>query len=916
MSYELPENAINEFYAEAEEIIARATSHLTSLESQGYSEERIDSLYRDIHTLKGSAQLFGFSGVGIIGHTLESSLEPIRRKKVGLSNELVTESLACLDLIDRMLKDPATSKIDGPMVAEIIETVGRVTQVALDLFNANFKYRDYQRPPLDDYQKDLIRFREALKNKRLERNSASKADPAKGNPPDSVVAKSSKPESTEIPPRQEQAEVAETHSAELATIRVQVGLLDRLMNLIGEMVLVRNQVLQYNQKNEDYEFHKLSQKLDLVTSELQEDVMKTRLQPIGTILTKFQRVVRDLARELNKKIELHLKGTETELDRSLLEAIKDPLTHIIRNSCDHGLESPEARIKSGKRETGNIVVNAFQEGGQVIIDITDDGRGLNLPKILQIAIEKKLVPVEKAQLLSDREIALLIFAPGFSTADQVSSLSGRGVGMDVVKTNIEKIGGFVDLSTEPNKGTKIRLRIPLTLAIVPAMMIKTGGENFAIPQIKLHELLLVNQEGDGAQIETLQGHPVLRLRGEILPIVFLNEALKLNWNENKSESLKTHLNVVVLSGEGRPFGVVVDEIRDTADIVVKPLPKFIKNLNLYSGATIMGDGSVSMILDVLGLAEKAHVLAAAHKKEMAGAGLLDKKSSIMSDSQEMLFFDLNVPGQFCLPLALVQRLEEFSAEQMISSGAETIVQYRDTILPIINLNTVLGLGEESETATKQDNQKFPVIVITKRRRLFGIRVNRIHDVINLKSEIEPALQSTHGILGNIINGTHIATVVDALGIIEHQLGEPDGMPETVKAPIRPPFKKGSVRILLAEDSPFFMKQIQRLLESYQCEVVHAPDGDAALKILKSSKPNRFQLVISDIEMPMMTGYELAEEIRADERWKAIPLVALTTRFSEEDYKRGMAVGFTHYLEKINPDELINTIAKEVEGVSA
>jgi two-component system chemotaxis sensor kinase CheA len=936
MSNGIPESAMGEFFSEAEEIIARVNLNLAKFESSGRSEDIIDSLYRDIHTLKGSAQLFGFSGIGIIGHALEACLEPVRSKHIALADDLVNMAYACMDFIGRIIKDPEKDLKKDPSCAREIELfVAGLVEVATEAINGNYKFSSGATLPIDDhvqYRQELKRFlpteyspdstfvgvsqpssaKALLGQSKTNTNSHPKALLLSDASEKPMSQAPSTKEPISIKPKID-SENNDGSTSESSTIRVQINLLDRLMNLVGEMVLVRNQVLQYNQKNEDYEFLNLSQRLDLVTSELQENVMKTRMQPIGSVLTKFQRVVRDISRELNKQIEFTVKGAETELDKSLLESIKDPLTHIIRNSCDHGLESADDRRSAGKSETGHVLVRAFHEGGQVVIEITDDGRGLNLPKILAKAVEKKIVPAEKANSLSEREVAQLIFAPGFSTADQVSAISGRGVGMDVVKTNIEKAGGIVDLSTEMGKGTTLRLRIPLTLAIVPAMIVCSGKQFFAIPQVKLQELVRVDMDGDGPKIEFLQGQPIFRLRGQLLPLIFINNILNLTENPDHSESQVRILNIVVLAGDGDPFGLVVDEIRDTADIVVKPLPQFLKRLNVYSGATIMGDGTVSLILDVVGVAEKANIQTGTNKKATQEAQALATSRNVNQETQELLFFELNGLGKYCLPLILVQRLEEFSRSQIESSGKERIVKYRNSILPLISLNAYL---KTKPAESSEISEKISVIVVSKRRRLFGIEVNQIFDVINLSSEIETPLQETPGVLGNVISGDEIATVVDVLGIIEDIIGsDPAGIQGAQKT-ITPLKSKKPLRILFAEDTPFFVKHVQKILTDLNIECVHALDGEAAMKILRSSTPEKFDLILSDIEMPNMNGFQLAEFVRKDAHWNKIPMIALTTRFREADVKKGLESGFNQYLEKLKADQLVEAIKTQLGGIVA
>jgi two-component system chemotaxis sensor kinase CheA len=951
----IPENALSEFFAEADEIIERVNNHLARVEHEGLNAETIDSVYRDIHTLKGSAQLFGFKNIGMVAHALEACLEPVRKKKTDLTNELLDQAFKCLDLIDRLLKDPDKDLDDDPGIRMEVQTlIPQLISIATSLFGGNHKVvnegvviaegnerlqlslnenqnvlgeikrevRQEQRVEAEHLIKQEITLKPGIdvrENKVEQQVVAKEAKPVKLNTvTENTMVAPNKQQISETPKAQEEAKRGKSESesqeggaGESSTIRVQVGLLDRLMNLVGEMVLVRNQVLQYSLKSDDYEFLNLSQRLDLVTSELQEDVMRTRMQPIGTILTKFQRVVRDLARDLGKHIDLTIKGSETELDKSLLEAIKDPLTHIIRNSCDHGLETIEERKKVGKAEVGHILIRSFHEGGQVVIEISDDGRGLNYQRILEKAVEKKIVAPEKAQQLSEREIGLLIFAAGFSTAEQVSAISGRGVGMDVVRTNIEKVGGIVDLNSVQGKGTTLRLRIPLTLAIVPAMIVKSGGELFAIPQVKLQELVRVDMDDDGPKVELLQGFPVYRLRGQLLPLVFMDEVFGLV-AANSDVNKKRIYNIVVLTGDGDPFGLVVDEIRDTADIVVKPLSQFLKKLSVYSGATIMGDGSVSLIVDVMGLGEKARVINTGMKKQELDALGASTAKVFGVQTQELLFFELNTPGRYCLPLALVQRLEEFNVSKVEVSGKERIVKYRDSILPIISLNEYMKFKPREDRKT----DKISVIVVTKRRRIFGIEVNQILDVLDVSTEIETPLKETAGILGSIIVGNQIATVVDVLAIIEDIISGDDLLPLTAR---RARKESSSVKaskplkILFAEDTLFFIRQVTKILETAGHEVFHVGDGELAYKQLRNSPVGTYDLIISDIEMPNMNGFDLAKTVRKDPNFSRIPMIALTTRFKESDVTFGRECGFNRYLEKIKTEQLLEAIREEVGG---
>ncbi len=525
----------DEFFAEVSEGLERISTTLIKMESDTGDIALLDSLYRDIHSLKGAVQLFGLVDASKLAHAMENSLEGVRGiEQFEMDKAHVSTLLMCTDLMNNSVQLQG----DESIKKEVEFMVGLLTP---------FGRGPKDSAPDSTVVSDPVRPEENTMNQ-----FSHSATPH-------TFQKTASPGSQDV----EKAE---------STIRVQVSLLDRLMTLMGEMVLVRNQVLQYSNKTDDLEFLNLSQKLDVVTSELQEETMKTRMQPIGNVLNKFQRVVRDLSCTLGKKISLSLQGVETELDKTLIEAVKDPLTHIVRNACDHGIELPHTRGMNGKAETGTISIRAYHEGGQVIVEVSDDGKGLSREKLLRKAIEKGIVDPQKVDKFSDREVYNLIFSPGLSTAEKVTNVSGRGVGMDVVKSNIEKIGGIVDISSVEGEGTKITLKIPLTLAIVPAMIIRSDNDRFAIPQVKLVELVRV----DLSSIEYVQGRPVYRLRGNILPLLNLKEILG-------SESIVHHneaINIVVLNSNNHFFGMIVDEILDTADIVVKPFSRDALRLKL------------------------------------------------------------------------------------------------------------------------------------------------------------------------------------------------------------------------------------------------------------------------------------------------------------------------------------------------
>lgn len=540
-----------------------------------------------------------------------------------------------------------------------------------------------------------------------------------------------------------------------SSIRVDVQLLDKLMNLVGELVLARNQILQLGSENLGSTFLETAQHLNLVTSDLQEGVMKTRMQPIGGIWSKFPRIVRDLSIECGKKIRLETEGKDTELDKTLIEAIKDPLTHIIRNSVDHGIEVPEIRRNRGKPEEGVLKLKAYHEGGQVNIEITDDGGGIDSSILKEKAISKGLVTVEQASKMNDRELVNLIFLPGLSTAKKVTNVSGRGVGMDVVKTNIEKIGGTVDIHTNKGEGTTLKVKIPLTLAIVPALIVSTGTNRFAIPQVNLLELVRIEKEQTKNSIKLVQGTPVYRLRGNLLPIVYLNNELGISNEEPDT----TAINIVVLNANGRQFGLVVEDICDSEEIVVKPLGNQLKGISAFSGATIMGDGSIALILDIMGLAQKTHVIRDNQEQSVAKTNgkLIESNQEI--ERETLLIFRIGHEGRSAIPLNAIARLEEFKSSDIEHSGSTEVIQYRDEIIPLLYLAKFF---DPNVSLVKKDI--IQAVIYTRQEKSVALVVDQILDIVEENITIKRSL-TRMGILGTIVVQDKVTDLIDMNGIV-------------------------------------------------------------------------------------------------------------------------------------------------------
>lgn len=870
----IPDSAVGEFIAECEEIVNRVADSLQIIEAKTHKKENLEALYRDIHSLKGSSYLFSYNTLGDIAHAMESSLEGVRDEVTIPSPALLDALFQCLNFIEAevhgLKSETKVESVELKMPALIKNLNDAAANLAMEIpapiVNQTAEFNS-KKPETLEIQKN---------------ESVMK-------PIDVIpVTESSHP------PKE-----AEGNSS----IRVSVSLLDNLMTLMGEMVLVRNQVLQFSSKSEDLEFLNLSKRLNVVTSEIQGEMMKTRMQPIGNILSKFNRVVRDLSHELKKEINLNLFGAETELDKSLLESIKDPLTHIVRNSCDHGIETPADRAKSGKSGTGTINIRSYHEGGQVVIEVSDDGKGLNREVLLKKGIEKGVVTQLQASNMTEKEIYNLIFAPGFSTAASITNVSGRGVGMDVVRTNVERIGGSVELNSVLGKGTTIKIKIPLTLAIVPALIIKCAGETFAIPQVKLEELVRVDQSSSESKIEYLHGTPVYRLRGNILPLVNLNEILNL---PEKSIDLNTVCNIAVLNADQCSFGMIVDEVQDTADIVVKPINRLLKSLHVYSGATILGDGSIALILDVLGISKVAQIgTENINAEEVRMRTAEDKRA----ENQEFLIVRLNSPTKHAIVLNYVHRLEEFKTKDIEYSGSQKVIRYGESILPIMSVSEHLGFGPTTHINSRE---VFPVVVIQKAGMLYGLEVEEIVDTLSTDVEPDTTLVKQAGIYGNINTSDELIVAIDPFELIgaayPSSLVKPAGHQSVESLTDLPSSQVFRIlNVLLVEDTVFFRKAVANVLKKAGHDVAFAVDGKDALEILEKN-PNKFDLVVSDIEMPRMNGFELAKAVRANQKIAGIPMLAVSSRADKTHIDKGLNAGFNIYLEKLKPNLLLNAVS--------
>lgn len=709
------------------------------------------------------------------------------------------------------------------------------------------------------------------------------------------------------------------------SIRVNVELLEGLMTTVSELVLTRNQLLQMVRHHEDSEFKVPLQRLSHVTTDLQEGVMKTRMQPIGNAWNKLPRIIRDLGNDLGKKIELKMLGADTELDRQVLEMIKDPLTHMVRNSGDHGLEGPEDRVAAGKPETGTVTLNAYHEGGHIIIEIADDGRGINIEKVKEKIVTNGLATEAELETYTDQQIQQFIFNAGFSTAEKVTNVSGRGVGMDVVRTNIEKIGGQIELRSEEGKGSTFIIKIPLTLAIVSALIVRCGPEKFAIPQLSVVELVRVSSASDH-RIEKVNETPVLRLRDRLLPLVSLPKLLNLGSDDLLSavENVPTDAPEAV-EGEGAEvveeaeavedaktrsltddaedsfivvaqvgpytFGIVVDAVYDTEEIVVKPVAPILRDISVYSGNTILGDGSVIMILDPNGIATATGNISATNPADEADEGIA---RTARDERTALLVFRAGTEEPKAVPLALVARLEEIDAEAVEISNGQPVVQYRGQLMPLLPV---------SEDFERKSEGRQPVLVFTDRDRSMGLMVDEILDIVeeNLNIEITAEID---GAIGSAIVDGKATEIIDASNFLTRAYNDWFGRTDEGA-------EQGhtSGRILLVDDSPFFRNLMAPLLRASGYDVLTAESADDALSMRDAGEA--FDVIVSDIEMPGMNGFDLAREIKEKGAWSKTPIVALSSRTSPSDIAAGREVGFVDYVAKLDREALLESLSNTI-----
>jgi two-component system chemotaxis sensor kinase CheA len=865
------DDLLREFVTETNESLDVVDVELVRFEQEPDNAEILAKVFRLVHTIKGTCGFLGLPRLEALAHAAEALMGRFRDgakvspDAVGLILTAIDRIKQILDCLEREQREPdgdddeligeLTRMAEGLVVQAAPQTVGTLVEQVLE------------RPllPGEDSLDDLER---AFRATAVELPVAHSRPTAEAKHPDEK----------------------EEDSGKLAaqSIRVSVETLEHLMTTVSELVLTRNQLLEIVRRHEESEFKTPLQRLSNITAELQERVMKTRMQPIGNAWQKLPRIVRDLCHELDKQIELEMQGAETELDRQVLDLIKDPLTHMVRNSADHGLEGAAQRRAAGKPERGRIRLSAWQEGGFIIIQVADDGRGLDTERIKAKALAQGLVTEAELEKLSETQIQKFIFAPGFSTAAEVTSISGRGVGMDVVRANIGQIGGTIDVRSVPGVGVSFTVKIPLTLAIVSALIVEAGGDRFAIPQLAVVELVRARNSGDH-RIERINGTAVLRLREKLLPLARLTQLLGMK--DEKEASGEGGFIVVTQIGS-QIFGIIVDAVFHTEEIVVKPMSSKLRHIPMFCGNTILGDGSVILIVDPNGLARGFGSTAASHLRDGQAQAPTQPKETGATTS--LLLFRAGSQQPKAVPLALVTRLEEIDARRIELSDGRHMVQYRGQLMPLVTMDENIRVRSEGAQ---------PLLVFSDGVRSMALVVDAIVDIVEDRLDIEVS-GGKAGVIGSAIIKGQATEIID----VAHLL--PLAFEDWFRRKEQPVAARAR-SVLLVDDSPFFLNMLGPVLQAAGFEVTTAASGAEALELIEKAG-RRFDVAVTDISMPEMDGYELAKALRRHPQGAELPVIALSSVVSAEAVARGREVGFYDYVAKFDRQGLIAALKEQTE----
>ncbi len=903
---------LDAFLEEAREHLADIEQDLLLIEENGkdVDEDLVNKVFRAAHSIKGGAGFLGLEVVKTLSHKLENVLGMIRAGELTPDGEIIDTLLQGFDRLTGLIQNAEESNTED--VSENIAALEEITSGRPG--GAAGEGGKEKKAGKEGASKSSGKGKARSSSGRGKTKKKEAGPPPPENspsgPPPTHPQKAQKKEAhpepappggSGSPPAPRKAAPPKKTTGP-STLRVHVSLLDKLMNLAGELVLSRNQLLQSVVKARDDSLEAVAQKMDLVTTELQETIMRTRMQPLGNLFNKFPRVVRDLAAALGKKVELRISGKDVDLDKSLIEGLSDPLTHIIRNSVDHGIEPPQERLAKGKPEKGIISLSAFHQASQVIIRIEDDGKGIDREKVVAKALEKGLLTPADAARLSPKEKLALIFHPGLSTADKVTDVSGRGVGMDVVKSNLDRLRGQVDLDSEEGKGTVLTIRLPLTLVIIPSLMVSCRAGKYALPLVAVRELLRIPPKKISAMVKHVAEATVLHLRDEVLPLLSLDWVLSREGPEDFKRVPPDAVppgepaNIAVLSSGDYKFGLLVSELHDTEEIVVKPLGKHLQGCFAYAGATILGNGKVSLILDPVSLARLAGLAT-------VQAALTEAEGKVLEDTTDqkvdLLVFRNTETEIFAVPIDRVGRIDKVDPSRVEEAAGKKIIQHRGKVLHVHTLS------EFTETSPFKPAGKILVIVFYVEGKQVGLLANPPIDTISLPVVPDPELSSLPGIGGTALLEGKTALVIDVMEMVSL-------LDLRWEKKEDPPVPAGEVpqKILYAEDSDFFRASVKDFLVKEGFLVEEARDGlEAWEKLDRAGEPFPYCLLLTDIEMPEMNGFELARKVKGDPRFSGLPVVALTTMSDDECLARGREIGFDDYQLKMDKARLLESVKR-------
>ncbi|MHB2165839.1 hybrid sensor histidine kinase/response regulator [Alsobacter sp. R-9] len=877
---------LRDFLTETTDSIEQADRELVRFEREPNNETVLANVFRIVHTIKGTCGFLGLTRLETLSHAAESLMARFR-DGAPVTSDAVDVILAAMDRIKMILRtlEETAAEPDGDdadLIAEMDKRLARIDMLAglVDEALAEAPEAAPTPPPVRQGPPPAADPAPVAAAQPLR---APAPDPVEPSPAGTRSAEPRSPRRPSAPPAPATPAVPRT-----PMIRVSLDTLESLMTMVSELVLTRNQLVEIARRTDNNDFKGPLQRLSSVTAELQERVMKTRMQPISTAWQKLPRLVRDLSAELGKDIELELSGAETELDRQVLELIKDPFTHLIRNAADHGIETPEERRKAGKPGRGIIRISAEHEGGTITIAVADDGRGLDVGRIAAKALERGLASPAEIDRMDDERVARFIFEPGFSTVSSVSHVSGRGVGMDVVRSNIELIGGSVDVRWTPGRGAVFTLKIPLTLAIVSALIIETGGQRYAIPQSVVMELVQPGASPDH-QMKSVSGSLLLRLRDTLVPVVRL--AALLGIEEAGTAPPPEEGFIVIMRVGSRVCGLAVDGVYHTEEIVVKPMSGLLRSLSMFSGNTILGDGAVILILDPNGVmsrvGDEPRTLAAdAPQSSGPLAPRQDERTSF-------LVFRVGPSEVKAVPLAAVTRLEEIETSAFETAGGRIVTQYRGELIPIVTAHPGMALRTEGIQ---------PVLIFTDQERTTGVAIDEVVDIVEERLDIQPMGQAA-GVVGTAIIRGRATEILD----VAHYLPSPDRDGRGAVASSL----GGRRRVLLVDGAPFFRGMLLPVLKAEGYDVVALADVDAALGLI--ARGERFDAVVADVDTPGRGGFDLAEELAVPGREGSPPVIALASRLQSAAVDRARRLGIAEFVLKFDRGGLLGALA-EVLGM--